>query len=57
MAFARLVGELGSTHPEWSFLVTGDSRGADPLPARVQLTGVLDTPFDLLAESRAIAIL
>jgi hypothetical protein len=56
--FAELVGGLGQQCPEWNFAITGDLP-ADKLslPERVKPTGFLDSPFTLLAESRAVALL
>ncbi len=56
--FSRAVGDLGESHPEWRFLMTGDrTRFAVATPARVQWTGLLDSPYEVLAESKAMALL
>lgn len=56
--FTRLVESLGQQCSEWSFFVTGDfPANMLTLPERVTCTGFLDTPFGILAESRAIALL
>ena len=56
--FTSLVGKLGQDLPEWEFAITGDCPPDQiPLPPRVRPTGILDTPFEILAESRAVALL
>jgi len=56
--FASDVRDLGERRPEWRFLMTGEVSERDvSLPPRVQRTGLVDSPFDLLAESRALAML
>lgn len=56
--FSKAVKRLGDQCPGWDFLITGDfpSR-AIKLPGRVTRTGLLETPFKVLAESRAMALL
>ncbi|CAN5859090.1 hypothetical protein BH18ACI4_BH18ACI4_02390 [soil metagenome] len=56
--FSKAVTRLGDELPEWEFLITGDfpSR-AIKLPGRVTRTGLLATPFKVLAESRVMALL
>jgi hypothetical protein len=57
-SFMRLVERLGRECPEWNFVITGDfPANAFTLPERVTPTDFLDTPFTILAESRAIALL
>lgn len=57
-SLARLVERLGRQCPEWNFVITGDlPANTLTLPERVTPTGFLDTPFTILAESRAIALL
>lgn len=58
--FAGLVGRLNGDLPEWSFAITSDTREISSdiaIPERVWLTGFLETPYPLLARSRAVAIL
>ena len=56
--FARLVERLDRQCSEWSFFITGDfPAGMLTLPVRITRTGFLDTPFELLAESRSLALL
>jgi glycosyltransferase involved in cell wall biosynthesis len=56
--FARLVDGLGPACPGWGFCVTGDCPPeALALPARVRNLGFVDSPFAVLAESRAVALL
>ena len=54
----RVIKKLGQEGPEWNFLITGkmpvEKLG---LPPRLKYTGFLKNPFDLLKESRAMAIL
>jgi hypothetical protein len=56
--FHQAVESLGQDQPEWSFYVTGGNppRPRRPLP-RLTGTGLLDSPFALLAKSKAMAIL
>lgn len=56
--FAQAVQGLSGRCGDWEFLVTGDPAHY-PLraPARLQWTGLLDSPYPLLAESRAMALL
>lgn len=50
--------DLGEALPEWKFLVTGGNPPAPRKPlSRLQATGLLDSPFDLLARARAMALL
>ena len=52
----RLVNRLGKS--DWNFCITGDfeSERLPPCP-RVEVKGVLENPLELLAESRAVALL
>ncbi|MBI4605409.1 MAG: glycosyltransferase [Planctomycetes bacterium] len=54
----RLVGALDGGEPEWSFSITGDFKGErlPPCP-RVKVEGFLENPLELLAASRAVALL
>lgn len=56
--FYRLVNRLKEARPEWSFAITGDFH-RDRLPPcpRVEVKGFLENPLELLAESRAVALL
>ena len=56
--FHRALEALGDRAPGWSFSITGADPPAPrrPLP-RLVSTGFLDSPFDLLARSRAMALL
>jgi hypothetical protein len=55
--FGDAVRKLGADCPAWTFPITGSiALEGHRLPNRVQLTGLLDTPAKILAESRAIAI-
>ncbi len=56
--FASVVRGLGERCGDWSFSITGDAHGVPvQLPARVTFTGFLDSPYDVLARSRAMALL
>ena len=56
--FGRAVEALGESHAEWHFLMTGERAQYDvATPERVQWTGFLDSPYGVLAESRAMALL
>ena len=56
--FNKLVEKLGTRCPKWAFIVTGDlSNQRIEFPNRVGCTGFLETPFPLLVESRAMALL
>lgn len=58
--FIRLVEALKQTCAEWSFWLTGDfttNRSLLRHPERISFTGLLDNPFTMLAESRAVALL
>jgi len=54
----KLVNQLGDGEPQWSFCITGDFRPEllPPCP-RVEVKGFLENPLELLAESRAVALL
>jgi glycosyltransferase involved in cell wall biosynthesis len=56
--FSQFVTGIGDEAADWEFAITGDAplRKID-LPSRVQPTGFLENPFDLMAESRAVAVL
>jgi hypothetical protein len=55
--FVKLVEGLGQRCSEWNFFITGDfSSNILNLSKRVTLTNLLDNPFKILAESRAITI-
>ena len=55
---SRLVKQLGPQQRNWSFAMTGliPERGLD-LPDRIRSTGLLDSPYGILAESKAVALL
>jgi glycosyltransferase involved in cell wall biosynthesis len=56
--FVNAVNMLGRECPEWSFYITGDFPAhVLTLPGRVKRTGFLENPFEILAESRAVALL
>ncbi|MBA2525964.1 MAG: glycosyltransferase [Pyrinomonadaceae bacterium] len=56
--FSKCVRLLGRQLPEWRFFITGDfPPRVLELPERVERTGLLQTPFTILAESRAMALL
>jgi len=56
--FTRLVDSLKDDMQDWSFKVTGELPDDSPaLPARIEATGFIDSPYPLLARSRAVAIL
>ena len=54
----RLVKQLGQQQRKWSFAMTGmiPERGL-VLPDRIRPTGLLDSPYGILAESKAVALL
>jgi len=55
--FNRIVGKLGNKCPEWHFFITGKMPvNVLGLNSRIQYTGFLQSPFDLLSESRAMAL-
>lgn len=56
--FYRLVNGLAGASPHWTFAITGDFH-ADKLPRcpRVEAKGFLQNPLEILAESRAVALL
>lgn len=55
---SRVVRQLGKRQSNWTFAITGviSERDLD-LPARINPTGVLDSPYGILAESKAVALL
>jgi hypothetical protein len=54
--YARFVRKLGSGRAEWDFVVTGTPPSEEVrLPARVTHLGLRETPFEVLAGSRALA--
>jgi glycosyltransferase involved in cell wall biosynthesis len=56
--FVRLVNLLKDDMKDWSFKVTGELHDDSvSLPARVEATGFIESPYPLLARSRAVAIL
>lgn len=56
--FGALVSALGEGCPEWEFYMTGDcSEARLRLPARIIRTGFLDSPFEVVRGSRAVAVL
>jgi hypothetical protein len=53
-----LVFALDGDHDQWKFAVTGDiSSWPIALSSRIKMTGFLDNPVRILAESRALALL
>ncbi len=54
--FCRLVQGLEGRLQGWSFLSTGDWNGV-AVPSRVHKLGRLDSPFEALAEAKAVAVL
>jgi glycosyltransferase involved in cell wall biosynthesis len=55
---SRLVAELGKGDPGWTFSITGDFRfDRVRLPSRLEVRGLLENPLELLAGSRAVALL
>jgi len=58
LRFCDAVRGLGGDCGDWEFLMTGDpTRYTVRTPARVRLTGLLDSPYPLLAQARAMALL
>jgi glycosyltransferase involved in cell wall biosynthesis len=56
--FAQLVDKLEHNCPEWCFFITGEILDRQiRMPERVVHLGFLDSPFGILAESRALALL
>lgn len=57
--FSNLVGGLDGQCSHWSFVITGDFAGVGGirLAERITHTGLLKSPFEVLAESRAMALL
>lgn len=56
--FYQAIYNLGNDLPAWDFYVTGKSPPIPNIPLpRLTATGLLDSPFDILARSRAMAIL
>lgn len=55
--FFTLVDQLNGKNQEWEFYSTGDANHYDMRPGRAQWTGYLASPYELLAQSRAMAIL
>lgn len=56
--FALAVSTLGNRAPGWSFVITcNTSEQSVAMPSRVASTSVLDDPYQLLGESRAMALL
>lgn len=56
--YANLVGRLGRQIPSWRFFITGDMTWTKVrLPTRLEATGFLESPFPLLLESRAMALM
>jgi hypothetical protein len=56
--FAAAIHGLKGSCPDWDFIITGD-QAAIPVPfkERLKFTGFLESPYQLLAESRAMAIM
>ncbi len=56
--FIKEISRLGGDLPTWDFYLTGskDLMPIEPI-ARLNIAGVLDSPYEILAKSRAIAIL
>lgn len=56
--YAGLINRLGNQMPGWRFFITGDMRrNRLRLPARLEATGFLESPFPLLLESYAMPLL
>lgn len=56
--FASVVQNLGARCREWSFCITGDeTRFPIQTPDRIRWTGFLDSPYQVLVESQAMALL
>jgi hypothetical protein len=56
--FSNCIEKLGDSMPEWQFYVTGESpQGRTKLPGRLNPTGFLQNPYDILASSLAVAVL
>ena len=56
--FSNLIDFLGDDCPHWDFLVTGElSADENALAKRLTQTGLLESPFPLMSQSRALAIL
>ena len=55
---SRLVQGMDQRHKNWKFAMTGViPEGKLDLPARIRPTGFLDSPYGILAESKAVALL
>ena len=56
--FGEAVAGLGELAPGWDFVVTGDpGRFSLRLPPRVRWAGLLEQPYELLGQARAMALL
>ena len=53
----HLIKESEKQLEGWEFLVTGDPLSIDGLSKKIEFTGFLDSPLDLLMESRVMALL
>lgn len=54
--YARLVNQLNGNLPRWEFVTTG-SYGPSATSTRVRFTDRLDSPYDILTEAKAVAVL
>lgn len=55
--FIHFVRNLGNRHPEWRFSLTGNVEELNGIPPRVESTGILSSPYDILQQAKAVAIL
>lgn len=56
--YSTLVGKIGDKIPKWKFMNTGTfSTSLEIMSKRETYTGFLKKPYDLLSQSRAIAVL
>ncbi len=56
--YVRCINQMPANKPDWKFLVTGDlSYYKLMLPENLIATGFIDSPFDLMLESTAMALL
>jgi hypothetical protein len=56
--FERCVSSLGKSESEWEFVVTGDvPLRTGGLSSRVHFLGLLESPYSVLREARAVAVL
>ncbi|MDC0575537.1 glycosyltransferase family 4 protein [Nitrosomonadaceae bacterium] len=54
--FSNHVEGLGDHCNDWKFAVVGNAANEKP-PTRIHVTGVLESPFEMLQQARAVAVL